>query len=170
MSQVGNEKTPHPDRLQRYGLFATIAAALFAGGSAYVAWSQNSALILDREEQIKRSSYTLTVLQETLILSAVDDTILPSKVTVTPIFEMPPNRLAEGEGAVAPAYENLQAQDHKDGVGISIPDIKTDVCGVVENRDRCRQFPISDFRVVYSFGPYGALSEYVPLVSPGPRS
>lgn len=156
---------------ERLNIWIAAVAALAAVLAAIVAWWQASQTLTIRQEEIRSSSYALSVVGGTLILSASETSPMPSEVTIRPYFAVPGSRLREGEGDPARTYDGFVHHPHLNGKAIRIDGIRDDVCKRVEsNFDRCSEFDVTKYQVVLSFGPFSTITDYVSVSSPASGS
>lgn len=149
------------------GALITSLAAVATIVAAVVNYVTLADYASEREDEIKRATYALTVTQDMLLLSAPEGTIVPTTVSVRPVFDVPGEELIDGIGAASEPYEGFRVFPHTNGIALRIPGVRSDVCSVPENVDRCSRYEIVEYKVDYSFGRFGARSGYVPV---GPRS
>ena len=147
MSEAGTHEKS--SKLPNTGTLIYFLMLVASVAAAVIAWTT---YVHGLSEAAKRSVFEFDVVKGILIMSGPETAMLPTKLEVAPIFEVPGDRLRDAVGEYGIPYEGLQTEEHVSGVAIRIPNIKMDVCEVEGNRDRCGEFEVSQYQVRYSFG------------------
>ncbi|MVO16865.1 hypothetical protein [Parasedimentitalea huanghaiensis] len=122
-------------------------AALFGAGLTI---ESNKQATEERRQLVLQSGYNMEMENGVLRMDAQISALSPIYVVVTPVFDMPVDRLQEAYGEAPRAYEDPRPLVVNGRNVIMIKGVDKDICDIASNRPKCTEFGILEYKVEYS--------------------